>query len=64
MAVLLAPVALLCSAATPLAVFQEPRVEKERRVTGGRILGAGHIGKERERSVGCVPVAVCIGLER
>src|SRR4029077_7510602 len=28
------------------------------------VLGAGHVGKERECSVGRVPVAVCIGLQR
>ena len=39
-------------------------IEKERRVTGSRVLGAGHVGKERERSVGRVAVTVCIGLER
>ena len=61
--VLLFPVALLWSANTVGRVPRAP-VEKERRVTGSCVLGAGHVGKERERSVGRVPVAVCIGLER
>jgi hypothetical protein len=43
---------------------QRAPVEKERCVTSSRILGAGLVGKERERSVGRVPVAGCIGLER
>lgn len=47
-----------------MAVFPRAPVEKERCVTGGGVLGAGHVGKERERSVGRVPIAVCIGLER